>query len=152
MDYSYLNEQASFLIDSLFNSSLAITATVFIEGEPVGDDTDLGDSIDARSSGPLMYNYPLDLERSYTIEVYPLESVGFSSAQSIEYSISGRYLPYDRWISCPLSTVSVRNDKTLFDFAQKVSIGGTDYQIKGIVKEMVGNSTLVNVFLVKTEE
>lgn len=131
----------------------AVFATVYIKGESVGEESTyyrgLGDDLDGREGDPIKFFYPEDLKSSYRIKVYPIEKSGLRLKTMIEYKQTGNTEPYDTWISCLEKNVMFRKDKTIFDVAEKISFEGTEYGIRGLVREVFGNNPVVHVFMVK---
>jgi hypothetical protein len=60
-----------------------------------------------------------------------------------------QFEPYDCWISCLLSDVSVRSSNTIFDFADYVQLMSNKFDVKGLVPENFGIDPVLHVFLVK---
>jgi hypothetical protein len=153
MNFDFLREQYDGIIEDLFKSSFVVNATVFILDKPLASDDvyDTGQNLDGRFSTTLRTTLPLDLNSFYRVKVFPLEKNGLRLGENVtyQYGISGRHEPYDRWVSCLLSEVKVRQNNTIFDFAKYVQLENVRYTIKGVVTENFGTKSLVHIFLVK---
>ena len=151
-NFDILTDTYAKIMDDLFNSSLTINATINISGEDVGQESTYVSSsnqLDTRGIQKIKVNYPQGLNRYYRIRVFPLEPSGVKSGNSdISYDRGTQFVPYDRWVSCFISTVSIGNNTTYFDYASDVTIGNITYKIKGVVKETFGKP-VIHVFLVK---
>ena len=145
-----LNEQA------LSNDTFITTATVYIAGEEVGEESFYSgvDKIsDGRKTKSLKTFYPEDLDKTYRIKVYPIEKSGLRLTQNEQYDYKpvGYISSSDLWVSCLANDIKVRENNNIFDFVDYVSIEGINYRIKGIVKENIGSNPVVHVFLVKQD-
>ena len=154
LDFSYVQEQYDALMETMFDSSFMINATIHIASRDVGTESTYrgtSDRLDGRHVDAVKKAYPLDLAVLYRVLVLPLErvSMNLNEASQISYGVAGKYEPFDRWISCFRTQVEISNDNTYFDFADKVDINGFSYMIKGVVKENFGKKAVVHVFLVK---
>lgn len=150
--FEYLLNQQNAIIDSLLSSSLAINATVQIQSKDVSQESiyNTGGMLDARQTAVINRKYPDGLQRFYRVRVLPLERKSVSvNGVEISYNMVGKYEPYDRWISCKKSQVTVRNHSTVFDYAEFVDIKNIRYRIKGVVVELEGNDPMIHVFLTK---
>lgn len=154
--FEYVREQYDALTTGLLEGEFSINATIIISGTEVHSDSifqGMSDTVDGRITDGVQLNYPLDLPIYKRVQVFPLEKM-FTRQEGnrIQEGIAGRFSPFDFWISTSESSVAIRKDKTFFDFAQVVHIQGTDYKIKGIVKENFGNKPVIHIFLVKDSE
>jgi hypothetical protein len=151
MKYDYLRDQYDVFNEDLLQSSFGVVATINIQYDEVSSEStaDFADN-DITAEEPIKLNYPLDLNSSYRITVYPIDKSSLSkSGVEITYGIQGRFEPYDRWISCFKRDVFTRNNLTLFDHADSISIQGVRYTVKGTVPDTFGREEVLHVFLTK---
>jgi len=151
--FEYLKNQYTEISKSLFNSEMAINATILIVGTPINSESlepGFGDTVDGRNNF-INKKYPPFLNKNYRIKIYPLEKTGLRIGNdiSISYGFSGKYEPYDRWISCLQSDVKTINNKTLFDYTDYIQIQNIKYRIKGVVMEIFSNIPIIHIFLEK---
>jgi hypothetical protein len=151
----YIKEIVDNVNQGFFKTSLLSMATVYIQGDPIGEESIhhnlIMDNFDSREGEPLRFHYPEDLEPSYRIKTFVIERQGLraSTQQQYEYRLVGHNEPYDIWISCRKSDILVKTDRTVFDFADNVSFEGIKYIVKAVVNEGFGNKPIVHVFLKK---
>lgn len=154
MNFGFLQDLYDGFNKGTLNSDLTVNATIFITAENIGNESfykGMSDSLDARQQTTIRKKYPRDLSPFYRIQVYKIDSSGLrlSDSQQYNYGPIGHQEPYDVWISCEKKLVSVKNNKTIFDFSNAIAMGGIRFNIKGIVSDNFGNEPIVHVFLNK---
>ncbi|MCK9369426.1 hypothetical protein M0R04_05770 [Candidatus Dojkabacteria bacterium] len=155
MSFDYIRKACDFANSELLNSEFAVTATVFIVAEEVGGDAievEYGEVLDARQSGVFDKRYPDGLLGYYRIKVIPIEKTGLrvGTGQEFKQTPYSSIEPYDFWVSCLRKDVIItRNNKTFFDYADNIQIGGNVYTLKGVITDSFGFEDVVHLFLVK---
>lgn len=155
MDYDFLRNQYDKFNEDLLGSTFTISATIYIQGEEVGQESikpSMGRNLDGRKDNFTSISYPLDLNASYRVTVFPIELSGLrlSESQTIQHDFSTRFTPFDKWISIKREDISIRGDSgTYLDFISHIQIGSFEYNVKGSVSDNTGHKPVVHVFLEK---
>jgi len=156
MDFKYAQRVYDKFTKNLYNSTFVINATVHIGGKQINYSSvysDYTDNLDGRVMDSVQVDYPKDLLKFYRIKVFPLERVRFNANENnVEHDISGKFTPFDRWVSVQKSEIAVKDpNKTVLDYAENVEIQGNLFTIKGIVVEDFTNLPSVHIFLIKED-
>lgn len=156
IDFNYVQNMYDELSNSLLKSSFVINATIYIQGKDVSHESTysgMGDMLDARHTKPVQQDFPLDLARQYRVQVFPMErNYVKREGEPIQHVLAGKFEPFDRWISCLESDVSVKDGQVLYDYSDRVSISGVSYRIKAIHREAFGLKPIIHAFLVKESD
>jgi len=143
--------------DNCFDTSLSLTATIFIKSANIKSNTleqsKYSDGFDARHQNSLKVKYPLSLERTYTVPVLLVDNYSLKATEKYNttYTKMGNVEPFDIWISCKYADVEINraHNKTYFDYADYVSVSGEFYEVRNLVKETFGVKPVVHIFLAK---
>jgi len=156
MDFQYIQETYDELSKQLLNSSFVITATIHMLGSDVVHESTykgMGDSLNALHTAPVQKNFDLDLPRTFRLNVFPMErTFTRQEGKPITHTLAGQFEPFDRWITCLWSAVSIRNDETYYDYADHVIMEGVRYKVKAVHKESFGIQPILHAFLVKESD
>lgn len=148
--FEFIKEKADSMMDELYNSAFSIMATLNITAieVPAESGMEIETTFDETHTSIVKKTYPLGLKPIYRIKVFPIEESGLR-VEEYKYTVSARVEPYDTWISCPEEVVKIGNNKTLFDYSKTISLNGTNYIIKGLIRETFGRKPILHVFLTK---
>lgn len=159
MKIDYLKNQYDNFILDCFSQKTTVFATIFIKGENLIPDSltqkEYGRSLDARFPSSSKKKYPINLAKSYRVSVYVIDNSTLKSYEKYNYQLQkmGMTKPYDIWVSCLYDDVNINqsDNKTLFDYAEYISMDGQNFEVRNIVKESFGNNKVIHVFLAKRE-